>query len=375
MSLLTRRQSLTALAAARVPVPGPSRHNGGVAFHYQAHFAPRQIEWYTRFEILVTGTVLTAQQTAPLRRGPKLVAYEWSSAFYQGDAVSAPLDWQKRVESEGGRWLLTGRPVTGASAENGRLAQWYDFGNDSLIQARAAYLADRLASAGYDGYFFDTIGEQCLPAEVLEAFRRRHPGMNYNQRQGLFLESLRSRLPAGKLIFLNQGYRHAEHLLPHADLDLSESYFTYLEGAGTGFRPWHDPARPWESVKTPMENLIAPALRKFPRVRMVHANYAAGSTRDVARARRYSLACARLFGQDAYTIVPGAPAEEEDESYAASLGRPLGQFMEDPAQSIAWRKFERGVVALNGSARPARIDSLGLSLPDGFQGYIFKQGA
>ncbi len=374
MSAITRRESMAALVAARLPISGRPPSRRGVAFHYQAHFAPRQLDWYTRFEVLVTGSILSAPQTAALKRGPKLVAYEWSSGFYQGDAVSAPLEWQRSVEARGQRWLLTERPLTGASAENGRLAQWYDFGSDELIDQRAAYLADRMVRAGYDGYFFDTVGDQCLPAEVLSAFKKRYPGMNYNQRQGEFLKALRSLLPAGKLIFLNQGYRHAEHLLPHADLDLSESYFTYLQGAGTGFRPWHDPARPWESVKTPMENLIAPAMRKFPRVRMVHVNYAAGATRDVARARRYSLACARVFGQEAYTMVPGAPAAEEDDHYAMDLGRPIGQRMDDSSQSIAWREFERGIVAVNGSSQPARITSLGLALPDGFQGYLFRKG-
>lgn len=374
MGILTRRESIAALAAARMPLSGQVR-NCGAAFHYQSHFAARQLEWYTRFEILVTGSILTPQQTAALRRGPKLVAYEWSSAFYQGDAVSAPLEWQKKVESQGRRWLLTDRPITGASAENGRLAQWYDFGSDELIYQRAAYLADRLVRAGYDGYFFDTVGDQCLPAEVLAAFQKRHPGMDYNQRQGLFLKNLRSLLPNGGLIFLNQGYRHADHLLPYADLDLSESYFTYIEGRGTGFRPWHDPARPWQSVKTPMENLIAPAMRKFPRVRMVHVNYAAGATHDVGRARRYSLACARLFNQDAYTIVPGMPVAEEDDYYSVSLGKPLGSYAEDASQPVAWREFERGVVAVNGSAKPGRIPSLGLALPEPFQGYVFKRGA
>ena len=366
---------MVALAAARLPIPARTPSQRGVAFHYQAHFAPRQLDWYTRFEVLVTGSILSAPQTAALKRGPKLVAYEWSSAFYQGDPVSAPLEWQRSVEARGQRWLLTERPLTGASAENGRLAQWYDFGSDELINQRAAYLADRIVRAGYDGYFFDTVGDQCLPPEVLAAFKKRYPGMNYNQRQGEFLKALRSLLPAGKLIFLNQGYRHADHLLPHADLDLSESYFTYLQGAGTGFRPWHDPARPWESVRTPMENLIAPAMRKFPRVRMVHVNYATGATRAVARARRYSLACARLFGQEAYTMVPGAPAAEEDDHYGMELGRPIGQRVEDPSQSIAWREFERGIVAVNGSPHPARIASLGLALPDGFQGYVLRKGA
>lgn len=370
MNLYTRRESLMALAAARLPPPSRLKPSG-VAFHYQSHFAPRQLAWYTRFEILVTGAILAPPQTAALRRIPKLVAYEWSSAYYQGDAVSAPLEWQRRAESQGSRWLLTARPVTGNAAENGRLAQWYDYGSDELIAERAAYLADRLVRANYDGYFFDTIGEQCLPAEVLQSFRQRHPGMDYNQRQGLFLKSLRALLPAGKLIFLNQGYRHAEHLLPHADLDLSESYFTFLQGAGTAFRPWHDPAKPWESVKTPMENLIAPAARKFPRVRMVHVNYAAGAADEVSRARRYALACARLFGQEAYTIVPGHPESEEDEMYSSVLGRPLGRLEEDARQSIAWRPFEHGVVAVNGGAAAARIATLGLDLPQGRQGYFF----
>jgi len=163
--------------------------------------------------------------------------------------------------------------------------------------------------------------------------------------------------------------------LPYADLDLSESYFTYLEGGGTGFRPWHDSARPWESVKTPMQNLVAPVLRAFPRVRMVHVNYAAGEAPRVARARRYSLACARLFSQEAYTIVPGLPAAEEDDYYASDLGRPVSRLEEDLAQGIAWREFERGVVAVNGSARPARLRPLGLVLTDPFQGYVFRKGA
>ena len=123
-----------------------------------------------------------------------------------------------------------------------------------------------------------------------------------------------------------------------------------------------------------MEKLIAPALRQFPGVRMIHANYAAGRASDVARARRYSLACARLFGQEAYTIVQGLPESEEDDHYAADLGKALGPLQEDPAHSVAWRTFERGVVAVNGSLHPARIAALNLTLPEALQGYVFRQG-
>lgn len=380
---LSRREALTLLAgvrpaAPRAPLAAASLTAGSVAFHYQARFAPRQLNWYTRFSTLVTGAILPAQETAALRRGrsPKLIAYEWASGFYQGDAVSAPLAWQRHCEGQGRRALLTDQPVTGAAAENGRLAHWYDFGSDQHISDRAAFLADRLIRAGYDGYFFDTVGDQCLPPAVLNAFKERYPGVDYNARQGLFLKHLRALLPAGKLIFLNQGYRHADELLPHADLDLSESYVTYLKGEATAFRPWHDPARPWEAVKTPMEKLIAPALNRHPHVRMVHANYAApGSIADAARACRYSAACAMLYGHRAYTIVPGKPEAEESEFYFKDFGAPAGRLEEDASGLVAWRVFERGIVAVNGGPRPARIASLGIALPEPFQGYSFPAGS
>ena len=94
-------------------------------------------------------------------------------------------------------------------------------------------------------------------------------------------------------------------MLPHADLDLTESYFTALDGGGTKFRKWHDPGAAWESIRTPMEQLVMPAARKFPQVRFVHANYAAGSAAVAHRAARYSWACAKLWGHEAYLIAPG----------------------------------------------------------------------
>lgn len=359
-------------AAARQPAAGPA--DFPVAFHYQAHFAPRQLRWYTRFGALVTGAILPAATTDALRNagraaGTRLIAYEWASGFYQGDAVSAPLDWQRECESRAAQWLITPKPVTGNAAEHGRVAHWYDFASDELIRARAAMLAERLARSGYDGYFFDTVGEQCLAPDVLAAFRRRHPGMDYNAAQGRFLARLRSLLPPGKLIFLNQGYRHADHLLPHADLDLSESYFTYLgPGGATAFRPWHDASKPWEAIRTPLEQLIEPALRRHPHVRMVHANYAAGDE-SARRSARYSAAAARLFGHRAYTIVPGKPEWEEDDTYFTELGAPAGPI--ESNGGAVWRRFQNGLAAINASARPVRIPGWrGSGLLEPWQGLL-----
>ncbi|MFN7923777.1 MAG: hypothetical protein U0Q16_26990 [Bryobacteraceae bacterium] len=367
---LTRRDTLLAMAAIPALGAGP---RPVAAFHYAAIFSPREVEWYTRFEILVTGGILSREQTQALRRnGVKLVAYEWSSGYYAGDPVSAPLEWQRMVDRHAADWAITAKPVSGGAAENGKPAQWYDFASDELNEARARHLATRLADSGYDGYFFDTPGFEQLPPSAREAFHRKHPGADYNQRQGRFFAAVRKAIGAPRILFLNQGFRQAEHFLPHADLDLSESYCTYLDPQHrTGFRPWHDAAKPWESVRTPIRELIEPALARFPRVRMVHANYSGGEPALAGRAHRYGWACARLFGHDAYLIAPGQAEAERDAIYFTDPGKPLSAAKEEPGGSVAWRRFQNGVVAVNGGAASARIAELGLTLPEGYQGYFF----
>jgi hypothetical protein len=96
-----------------------------------------------------------------------------------------------------------------------------------------------LAEAGYHKFFFDTPGFEHLPPAAQQAFRSRHRGMDYNERLGLFLAAMRKAMTPGQLVFLNHGYRHAARLLPHAELDLSESSFTGIGHDCTIFRPWH----------------------------------------------------------------------------------------------------------------------------------------
>ena len=346
---------------------------GGVAFHYAAVFPPAAAEWYSRFGMLVTGGILSKEQTAALRPGPKLIAYEWSSGFYPGDAVSAALDWQKQALAHPD-WLLTKDPVGGAAAEGGKTAHWYDFGSGELIEARARHLARLLAESGYDGFFFDTPGLEHIPPAAKASFESRHDRADYNALQGLFLKTLRHTLPAAKIIFLNQGYRHADHMLPYAGYDLTESYFTYADPKlGTGFRPWHDPARPWESIKTPLEQLILKPAAKYPLVRFVHLNYAAGAPELTARALRYSHAGVHIFGHTPYLVVPEDWRRETGDVYFHSLGKPLAaRYVEEPG-GVVWRAYENGVVALNGGSKPARIPAG--DLPEPMQGYLFAKPA
>ena len=338
-----------------------------MAFHYQASFDQRALAWYTRFQHLVTGAILDPKTSTSLRRkGSRLIAYEWSSGFYAGDAVSASLDWQARVTSKRNDWLLTTKPMTGAAAENGQVAEWYDFADPEFRKARARFLAARLMEANYDGYFFDTVGIEQIPDPAKKAFAARHPKLDYNVCQGEFFKELRAAMPAGKIIFLNQAFRHADALLPYADFDLSESYFTYIAAQKTALRPWHDTVKPWEAIKTPLEQLILPAAGKYPKVRFVHVNYAAAGAPLTPNAALHGYVGAKLFGHDAYLIVPGAPSEEESGVYSSELGRAKGELVEQP--DLVAREFEHAVIGFRTDAGLKQFR--GVSLPPSLGAFI-----
>jgi hypothetical protein len=371
--LYSRRESLGWLLAAGLRA-GPTGQLGP-AFHYQAVFSHESESWYTRFPILVTGDILTENQSRRLRANTtKLISYCWSPAFYPRDELSAALDWQAQVEKNRGAWLLNREPLGGGSAAAGRTADWYDFGNTELVSARVRHMAGRLAASGYDGYFFDTLGSEHVPEPVRNEFRTRHPALDYDMAQGRFLQELRGCLPFGKVIFTNQGYRHPEAFLAASDLDLSESYFTATNPRGsTTFRKWCNPQAPWDSVKVPMEKLIVPAAQSSPRVRFVHLNYAAGDRTTIARAISYSYACGKLFNHDAYLVAPNSPADERDEIYFTDLGKPTSPtYREARDEGVAWREYQKGIVAINSGRETAVAGPERLKLTDPPRGYVFR---
>lgn len=347
---------------------------GRVAFHYDAAFSKREREWYTRFDALVTGAILDGALSDALRaRGTRMVAYEWSSGYYPGDTSSALMDWQRTVERNKRAWLLSENVMSGAAADSGKGAFWYDFGADEVRQTRADYLALRLRTSNYDGFFFDTLGFSQLPKPMQEAYRQRHPGRDYEKDQGLFLQALRERIGVNKIIFTNQGFRNADAYLPCSDYDLSESYLTASLGNGTLFRAWSDPAKPWESIQTIFDKLVLTAAAKYPKVKFVHANYAHGDAATYSRAARYGWAVSKMFGHEAYLINWGNSALEENEIYFQDTGAALEPMVEEGR--VIWRRFEKGVAAVNPSRKPAAIPSLSIVLPEGQQGYWFADPA
>jgi hypothetical protein len=373
---MTRRMALICLAGLDLPRGGAERLSAsyGVAFHYGAVFDPSAVEWYTRFAILVTGGFLSREESRKLMAGgSKLVAYEWSSAFYPADRVSADLAWQAEALKHKSKWLLNSQPVGGGAAMPDRDAFWYDFADPELRSARAAHLAARVSASGYSGLFLDTLGFEQVPPVLQREFSARHPGADYNREQAGFLETLRTAAGSDKILFLNQGYRHAELFLPHADFDLTESYFVGSSAGETQFRPWDDPADRWHSILEPMEQLVVPASQRFPSVKFVHLGYAAGPEERTRRAIVYNYAAAKLWDHGAY-LVAQSPAAEQDKAYFSDLGRPLAAtYAHDPGRGVAWREFEGGVVALNTGSRTTSILDGRYQLLDPPRGYVFRQ--
>lgn len=367
------RRVLFSMTAMNVLSPRPvhAAGKGSVAFCYAAAFDRAALAWYSRFQTLVTGGILAKAETGKLlNQGCKPIAYEWSSAFYPGDAVSADPAWQRQVLARSSQWLIRPEPVGGGAASEGKQACWYDFAYPELCSQRALHVAQRIVENGYNGVFLDTLGFEQLPAEVRAAFAERHPGVDYNQAQGEFLRLLRHFLGRDRRIFVNQGYRHADLFLPHADLDLTESTFTADKGRVTLFRSWHDVRAPWESILTPMQKLVEPASRKFPHVRFVHLGYASSATGDAQRALSYNFAAAKLWNHDAYLMMPAWQAERSD-IYFTELGQPVDTAcMFDERQGVAWRQFEKGLVALNTGTSTISILDGRFRLADPPRGYL-----
>ena len=369
---MTRRATLLTLAGAALAYSKASRLTA--AFHYAAAFSKRDISWYSRFELLVTGGFLSPSTTKELlQAGCRLIAYEWSSAFYPGDSVSAPFEWQSTALAHGREWLLNSDPTCGGAAVPGRVAYWYDFASAELREARAEFLAKRILENGYSGVFLDTLGFEQLPAAVRDEFRRRHPDLDYNHCQGEFLRQLRACLGPSPVIFTNQGYRSATDFLACADYDLSESAFTLASGGQTIFRAWDDAARPWDSIFLPMNRLILPAATAFPHVRFVHLNYAEGDPSVTRRAILYSYAAAKLWNQESY-LVPADAALEENPVYFSDLGKPLtGTYQVDASKRIAWREFENATVVLASDAPGMRRSVGRVEIAPEPSGYVIRR--
>src|SRR6185295_13969302 len=228
------------------------------AFHYQAPpLTAHQLRWFSRFDVLVTHEPLPRAQVAALhRKGTKLFLYEWAVAFYETRGTK----WERSLIHTNA--LLNDEPLRGGAGANDADAWYFD---PARMGDRARELAAKLRRDGYDGVFLDTTTRQSVHPVALSEFARRHPEIDYDAAFAQFLAALKRR---HVLIFTNQGYRDAEHYLPYADWDLTES----LIGK-----------RPWAEVRHWFDALPRAA---YPHVHFAHLEYG-DAKRTVAISKLY----------------------------------------------------------------------------------------
>ena len=299
--------SVAALAA------GAGERRGAVAFHYATPLTPRQLAWYSRFDVLVTHDPLPPAQVAQLHaRGTKLVLYEWSVAFYASLAGA----WQKQWIADR-RGLLHSSPLRGGVGSADADAWYYDPASREHLEERPRMLVQKLRAVGYDGVFLDTTTAESVHADALAEYRLRHPDHGYDAAFARFMKNLRRELGTNGVIITNQGYRAAASLLPWADYDVSESLITHPVNGKFAMRPRKDAHDPWKGIDFLMRKLIAPAKKKYPRVRFVHLNYvdalSPAAVEGIVR-------IARAHGDEAFVTLPSLAREgSDDDAYFRAI--------------------------------------------------------
>lgn len=333
-------------AALLVTLSASAERRGGVAFHYARPLTAHELDWYARFEVLVTHDPLPREQVDALHaRGTKVVLYEWAVAFYP--SIATP--WHRALPPTA---LLNRQPLRGHLGAADADAFYYDPARREHERGRAEMLARRLKSLGYDGVFLDTTTAASVHPAALAEYQRRHPSVDYDVAFARFLKHLRE---AGLFVVTNQGYRRADQVLPYVQWDVSESLITYPRDGRFVLRPWDDGEDRWNSTAYLFRNLITPAQRKYPRVRFTHINYV-----NDPKLLEEIVAVARLYDHHAYVAQPDAVKGLESDLYFLDLGKPKPRV---ETSRGAYRLFEKGFVAVNRSSKPMRV--LGRVVPPG----------
>jgi hypothetical protein len=328
------RMMMASAAAVLVSLAAAAEvRRGGIAFHYATPLNARELEWYSRFEVLVTHDPLPRAQVDALHaRGTKLVLYEWAVAYYASLASPAIRSLP----------TLNRLPLRGHLGAADADAFYFDPATREHRVTRAALIARRLKSIGYDGVFLDTTTAESVHPSALAEYRRRHPGVDYDEAFAGFLRNLE-----GLLVVTNQGYRRADLVLPYVDWDVTESLITYPKNGAFVLRPWNDPDDRWNSTAYLFRKLITPAQRKYPAVRFAHINY----VKDLRLIEKI-VAIARLYDHDAFIAEPDLSTPIATDLYFLDLGEPRPRV--ETAHG-AYRYFERGLVAYNAGSRPMRV--------------------
>jgi hypothetical protein len=355
------------LLAAEVMASSPevALRRGPFAFQYAPRLTDAQLEWYGRFDVLVTHDPLPAEQVRTLHEaGTKLLFYEWSVAFYESRATS----WQKSLLAGAKRGLLHDRALRGGVGSPTSPAWYFDPAAEGHLLQRTSDLVAKLEATGYDGIFFDTTRFESVHPDARAAFERRHPGSSYDAAFAQLLAGLRQH---GALVFTNQGYRDPGELLPHTDWDLTESLITRPRSDGVDVRTWSSASDPWNSIHFVLRTMLEPLQREHPRVRFAHLNYIDAPAPEAVR---LAVAVAQLFDGEAFTAAR-ALDHECDEIYFRDPGTALGDRFDWEEERGAHRFFTNGLIAVSASPVAHTITLDGRPLRNRATGELACNGA
>ena len=285
-------RALAVSIAVAVSFAAAAATRGGIAFHYATPLTARELGWYSRFDVLVTHDPLPRAQVDALHRhGTKLALYEWAVASYSPSRAFP---------------MLNHAGLRGHLGAPNIDAYYYD---PLAMHGRAEALAAKLAAIGYDGVFLDATTSESVHPDALKEFTRRHPTHDYDEAFSDFLRALRRNV---RLVVTNQGYRKAEQVLPFVDWDITESMITYPRRGKFVMRPWNDPHDRWNSTSYLMRKLIAPAMKKYPRVKFEHLNYVDAPDSPLVNE---IIAIARRSHAKAFVTLPSIARAIETEAY------------------------------------------------------------
>jgi len=282
-------------------------------------------------------------------------------------------------------------------------AHFFDFNNADFRRFHADWLKRRLDETGYNGIYFDIMGEYGVPDEVMALWRKRYPNESYDAAGARFVSELREAI-GKKLIGGNMAYRGWRHYFPHIDYSHKESNGTshrgaepvrvYLEGAGwrdvreTVYRQWDGPGG-YKELNTPRRE----AEKNYPDVFTCDLNYIfprcveTGTVRQVdgrtvrvyrqvidRPAIHYGYALAKLSDRGSYacdvssrtidTIERWTPDFVRDDVYFVDLGPPLEDDYRE-RDEVVIRYFRNGFVAVTRHNRRAEFTVHANMIPKG----------
>ena len=157
----------------------------------EARRRAERLNWIKRFRICLTngyqnfaGNELEQLHAA----GCELFIYRWFNGYYEEELAESvagqpPTSYAAQFPEivrlfreihAHPDWILNHEtPIKGNGAVHP--AYFYDFGDPAFRQFFAASIRRDLDRAGYDGVFFDYIGDWALPAEVHDALEKEIP--------------------------------------------------------------------------------------------------------------------------------------------------------------------------------------------------------